>query len=120
MEKMTIIDRIEIEPMTGNVGVRMKKIVLDDDGSVLSEQYHRAMIGPETDVDAYMRVVGEHLLQMKYPDVHAPHRAVLDDALLAPAITQIRQAKAAEAIQKRAAEEAQRIVAEAARAGGGS
>lgn len=119
MQKMTIIDRIEIEPLTGNVGIRMKKLIVDDDGSILSEQYHRVMIGPETDVDAHMRLVGEHLLQMKYPDVHAPHRAILDSALAAPEIAQTREAKAVEAVQKRAAEEAAAAAAAAEAPGGG-
>jgi len=98
----TIIDRIEIEPQTGNVGVGMKKQVLADDGvTVLSEQFHRTMLAPGTDAADQMSRVNVHLGMMGFPAVKTEDRAVLDTAL--GAIETLRSAKLAEALEAEAA-----------------
>jgi len=82
MQKRTIIDRIEIEPQTGNIAVRMRKQVVDDDGAVLASEYHRAMIEAElADPAALLALVDGHLATLGFPAVKAEDRAVLDTAL---------------------------------------
>ena len=44
MQARTIIDRIKIEPQTGNVGVRMRKQLVADNDKMMSSEYHWTMI----------------------------------------------------------------------------
>ena len=81
MKTQTIIDRIEIEPQTGNVGVRLRKEILADDGSVLSSDYHRTTIDASTDPAAQMAAVNTHLTALGYPAVTAEDLAMLHSAL---------------------------------------
>jgi len=104
MQTRTIIDRIEIEPQTGNVGVRMLKQIIDDQGLVLSSQYHRTVIDAGTDPAAQMAAVNVHLGTMGYPAVKVEDRAVLD-AAIAP-LGSLRATKVQEAADRVAAEEA--------------
>src|SRR5262245_25682331 len=67
MHARTILDRIEIEPQTGNVSVRMMKQVANDDGTVLASDYHRTSIAADADLDAHMSTVNGHLVKMGYP-----------------------------------------------------
>ena len=82
METRSIIDRIEIDPQTGNIGVRIRKQIVDDQGRVLSSDYHRTTIdAAEPDPAAQMSVVNEHLGQMGYSALKSEDRGVLDSAL---------------------------------------
>jgi hypothetical protein len=100
MEKRTIIDRIEIEPQTGHVSLRLRKQVIDDDGkTVLASDYHRTTIDASADVAAHMAGVNAHLTgKLSYPEIKTEDAGVLDIALapLAP----LRAAKAQEARDK--------------------
>ena len=95
MQARTVIDRIEIEPQTGNVGVRMLKQIVADDGSVLSSQYHRTMIGAATDPAQQMAAVNVHLGTLGFPAVKNEDLVVLD-TVLAP-LESYRATKAQEA-----------------------
>jgi hypothetical protein len=106
MQTRTIIDRIEIEPQTGNIGVRMRKQVIDEtrddpetgDKVVVASEYHRAMLSPDTDPAAMMAAVDAHLGAIGFPPAKTEDRAVLDSALsqFAP----LRAAKLAEAVTR--------------------
>jgi hypothetical protein len=67
MHTRTILDRIEIEPQTGNVAVRILKQIADDSGQVLTSQLHRTSIAPKTDPSMHMAAVNTHLATMGYP-----------------------------------------------------
>ena len=95
MHTRTIVDRIEIEPQTGNVGVRLCKQVLSDNGAIISNDYHRTMIDPGTTPAAQITTVNAHLAQMGFPAVNAADVAILD-AAIAP-LTSFRATKAQEA-----------------------
>ena len=69
MQTRTIVDRIEIEPQTGNVAVRMLKQIVDDSGRVLASEYHRTSIAPHADPAGQMAAVNAHLDTMGYPPV---------------------------------------------------
>lgn len=96
MQKRTIIDQIEIQPQTGIIGVRMRKQVIDDDGTVLVSDYHRTVIEAGTDPAAQMAAVNVHLGMMGWPAVKSEDRAVLDQAI-AP-LEAMRATKAEEAL----------------------
>lgn len=64
MKKQTVIDQVEIKA-DGVVQVRFFKQVIDDDGTVLSQDFHRTSIMPGQDVDAQMVAVNNHLVSMK-------------------------------------------------------
>jgi hypothetical protein len=81
MQTLTIIDRIEIEPQTGNIGVRMRKEVLDDQGRVLMSELHRTMIAAGADAVSQMAVVDADLEKMGFSAVKVEDRALLDAAL---------------------------------------
>lgn len=99
MQKRTIIDRIEIELQTGNVGVRMLKQIIEDDGvTVLSSDYHRTMIDASGDPAATMSAVNAHLAMMGYPSVKAEDHAVLNSAI--GPLASVRAAKSAEKAEK--------------------
>lgn len=63
IEKKTVVNQIEIQP-SGTVMLRLEKLLIED-GVVISSQYHRTSFEPGDDVDAQMRRVNAHLLQMK-------------------------------------------------------
>ena len=67
MQTRTILDRIEIEPQTGTIAVRMLKQIADESGKVLGSEYHRTSIGPDTDPVVQMAAVNAHLATMGYP-----------------------------------------------------
>ena len=81
MQTLTIIDRIEIEPQTGNIGVRMRKQVTDDQDRVLMSELHRTMIAPGADAASQMAVVDADLDKMGFSAVKVEDRALLDSAL---------------------------------------
>jgi hypothetical protein len=81
MQTRTIIDRIEIEPQTGNVGVRIKKQVVADNGTVLSSDYHRTMIEPGGDLVKQMDAVNAHLVTMGYAAITSEDMSALSSAM---------------------------------------
>lgn len=64
MKKQTTVNAVTILD-TGRIEVRFAKQVIDDDGSVLANEWHRVAIEPGVDVDAIMAVVNEHLGLLK-------------------------------------------------------
>lgn len=106
MQTRTIIDKIEIEPQTGNVGVRIRKQVIDEtktdpstgDKLVLASEYHRTMIGAGADQATQMAAVNAHLATMGFPAVKAEDHAALN-AVIAP-LASLRSTKAAEQVAK--------------------
>lgn len=71
MHKQTVVDQIEIV-RNGQIQIRMAKEVVDDDGSVLSREWHRSAVAPGEDIDAQMAAVNEHLTSgLNYPAVSA-------------------------------------------------
>lgn len=67
MHTQTILDRIEIEPQTGNIAIRMLKQIADEHGTVLASAYHRTSIAANADPATQMAAVNEHLVTMGYP-----------------------------------------------------
>lgn len=63
LEKVTVVDQIEISSM-GDVGVRLKLLIVEDGATVLSSRYHRTMIPADVPVAAQMDLVNAHLAQM--------------------------------------------------------
>jgi hypothetical protein len=80
MQTRTIIDKIEIEPQTGNVFVKIQKQIVDGD-QILASQPHRTVIGPGVTAAGQMALVNDHLASMGHPAVKAEDVAVLDAAL---------------------------------------
>jgi hypothetical protein len=95
MQTRTIIDRIEIEPQTGNVGVRMRKQVITDDGTLIANDYHRTVIDAGADPAAQMAAVNAHLATMGFPAAKSEDVAVLNAAVTP--LASHRAAKAREA-----------------------
>ncbi len=96
MEKRTIIDRIEIDPQTGIVGVRMLKQIIDDDGkTVLASEYHRTTITASADPAAQIAAVNTDLSRKGFATAKVEDVAVLNSAL-AP-LASLRSTKAQEA-----------------------
>jgi hypothetical protein len=96
METRTIIDRIEIDPQTGTVGVRMKKQIVEGE-TVLAEQYHRTTIDTGADPAARMAAVDAHLATMGYPAIRSEDVAVLHSAMAPLASFRAAKAEAAQA-----------------------
>lgn len=69
IEKVTIVDQIEINSM-GDVGVRLKLLIVED-GNVLASRYHRTVIGADVPVADQMAAVNAHLAQMGEAQVDA-------------------------------------------------
>ena len=67
MHTHTILDRIEIEPQTGNIMLRMLKQIANSDGTVLTSDYHRTSVAADADVDLHLSAVNAHLMKMGYP-----------------------------------------------------
>lgn len=70
LEKVTIVDQIEIGSM-GDVGVRLKLLIVEDGATVLSSRFHRTMIPADVPVAAQMELVNAHLAQMGEAPVDA-------------------------------------------------
>jgi hypothetical protein len=89
MEKRVIIDQITIDVKNGGHRLyRFCKQIVDDDGTVLSEQYHRTAVAPDGDDDAQMEIVNTHLRDgMKVGEIVAEDRALVVD--LAAAIAKV-------------------------------
>lgn len=68
MQTRTIVDKIELEPQSGVVGIRMRKQIVNGE-KVMSEQYHRTTVAPGADVDTQMALVNAHLVADGYPPV---------------------------------------------------
>lgn len=64
MHKQTVIDQIEIQ-RDGTIQLRFAKEIVDDDGTVLSKDWHRTALPPGQNIDAQMQVVNDHLVSMK-------------------------------------------------------
>jgi hypothetical protein len=60
VKRQTVVDQIEIT-RDGTIGVRCAKEIIDDDGTVLTSQWHRTVLPPGTDIDAQMALVNQHL-----------------------------------------------------------
>lgn len=60
MHKQTVLDQIEIT-RDGTIGLRFAKEVVDDDGTVISKEWHRTALPPGTDIDGQMEAVNNHL-----------------------------------------------------------
>jgi|SRR5262245_4615549 len=95
MQAKTLIDRIEINAQSGDIGLRLFKRVLADGGIVLADTYHRAMIAPADDPAAVVAIVNTHLQAMGFPAIEAADIAVLDATVAA--LASFRTAKAQEA-----------------------
>lgn len=71
MEKRTVIDTIEVRN-DGTVQVRFAKQITDDDGTILSNQWHRAAMMPGDDIDAQMSTINADLTsRFGFPAVSA-------------------------------------------------
>lgn len=81
MEKRVIIDQITYDLKNGgHTLIRFCKQIVDDDGTVLSEQYHRTSVAPGGDVEAQMATVNDHLENgMKVGKVSADEVQLLVD-----------------------------------------
>lgn len=91
MPARTILNKIEVEVLSGNVSVRLKKEGGGSDG------WHRTIIIPGVSVTDQMAAVSIHLGQMGYPAVTAEDRAQIE-AVMAP-IAPVRAVRAAEAAE---------------------
>ena len=104
MQTRTIIDRVEIEPQTGNIGIRIRKQVINEavidpqtgGAAIVANDYHRTMIAPNADAVAQMAAVNAHLATMGYPAIKAEDVTLLNDALTSAPVAALRTAKAAE------------------------
>lgn len=71
MHKNTTVDRIEVESR-GTIKIRIAKRIIDDDGSVLSTDWHRTSIDPGEDIEAHMQGVNTNLAaDLKMPPLGA-------------------------------------------------
>lgn len=68
MKKQISINQIEIT-QPGHIQVRLVKQVVEDDGTVVSQDYHRTTIECGGDVAAQMKAVNDHLATMGWPAV---------------------------------------------------
>lgn len=55
----------------GVLQLRILKQVVDDDGNVAFDGYHRTTIPPDTDAEAQMEAVNSHLTKMGYDPLPA-------------------------------------------------
>ena len=68
MKKATLIDQIEVT-RSGIIQVRMRKVLVNDDGSLDELGYHRTSIEPGVDTAKVFDAVNEHLARMKQGQV---------------------------------------------------
>lgn len=73
IEKRTMIDRIEID-RDGVISLRFAKELVEN-GVVLSKNYHRTVITPDTDIDNQLNAVDNHLQQMGVMPLDTEDRA---------------------------------------------
>jgi hypothetical protein len=62
VQKRTTLDKIEID-RDGVIGLRFAKEIVDDDGTILSTEWHRTAVPPGTDLAAHLAVVNTHLVE---------------------------------------------------------
>lgn len=62
MKKQTVTDQIEIT-RDGSIQLRFAKEILDDDGTVISSGWHRAVLAPGDDIDELMTRINENLVR---------------------------------------------------------
>lgn len=77
MEKKTVIDQIEIT-RSGMIQIRMRKLIVDDNGTEHDLGYHRTAIEPGSDPNLQMAAVNEHLLEMQMGAVPAEEMVTLN------------------------------------------
>lgn len=94
MQTRTIIDKIEIEPQTGNIGVRIRKQILADNGTVMSSDYHRTMIEAGSNPVKQMDAVNAHLITLGYAAITSDDMSILSSAMAQ--MSSMRAAKAKE------------------------
>src|SRR5262245_40798029 len=64
MEKRVIPDQVTIDFKNGGIRLyRFVKQVVDDDGTVIAEQFHRTSVMPDGDDAAQLELVNAHLEQ---------------------------------------------------------
>lgn len=68
MKRQTVTDQIEIKA-NGIVQIRLYKQIVDDDGSVISQEYHRTSLLPGDNLDELMGIVNTHLQAMKWAPI---------------------------------------------------
>ena len=111
IEKKTIVDTIEIKA-DGMIQFRLGLQVVED-GEVISNAWHRSAVQPGGDVDAQMALVNTHLVAMGKKPVSAEDitrlKGVVAPAWTPKVVTAYGEKMAAIA----AAEEAERLAAEA-------
>lgn len=76
MNKVTRVDLIEIT-RSGAIQVRLKKLIVDDDGTELDLGYHRTVFEPGTDIESQITAVNAQLVQLKAAAVDAVEFDVL-------------------------------------------
>lgn len=71
MEKRSTVDQIEVQ-RNGMIQVRIAKEIVDADGRVVSQDWHRTSLPPGTDIEAHMAAVNAHLTEfVLWPAVSA-------------------------------------------------
>lgn len=68
MEKRSFVDQIEIT-RDGTIQIRIAKEIVDDDGTTISQTWHRTAVPPGGDIDQQMQAVNAHLQSMKQEPV---------------------------------------------------
>lgn len=114
MEKRVVVDQITIDVRSGgHTLLRFCKQIVDDDGTVLSEQYHRTSVAPGGDVAAQLELVDDHLThRMKVGSIVPDDKQMAID--IDEAIKPLLEDKRVEWEAKQAAREAERAPAEEA------
>lgn len=62
MNKQTVVDQVTID-RNGNLNIRLAKQIVDDDGTVLASEWHRASVPPGGNIDAVFSSVNENLVK---------------------------------------------------------
>lgn len=70
MRKQTIIDQIEIT-RNGTIQLRFAKEIVDEDGVILSSEWHRTALPPGADLATQMEAVNAHLTELRANPVDA-------------------------------------------------
>ena len=78
--KKTVIDQIEITS-TGMIQIRMRKLIIEDDGTSYDIGFHRATIEPGTDIDKQISDINSNLRIMKMGDVDASKIPLLKEII---------------------------------------
>lgn len=77
MKKQTVLRNIDFAT-DGTLQVRFAKQLLDDDGSLLSSEWHRTAFAPGQDIAAQMGAVNAHLAGMDCEPVNASALAQIE------------------------------------------